>query len=208
MIFYGLYLEGVSSIMIDKSREKYKQYVNKRGGIFTPARRNRLLKYSPGRNGHPSTERTDYQFRYKLREFVKQALIDFEMFLELADRKDVLMVFSKEALEPVIDALLKRPEREYNNLIKKQQQNEIRKLHRMKGTEPNYPYDDFTGVRCSEPDRERAEIASMFIQKGFNYLTMKRRHDHFSERTILELEDAIMTLKTLVNDFKVNGDVE
>jgi hypothetical protein len=41
-----------------------------------------------------------------VRVFVKQALVDLEMFLEVADEKDVRRTINQESLEPVALALL------------------------------------------------------------------------------------------------------
>ena len=89
--------------MVEKIREKYRPFITKRGGIFTPARRRRLLRYSPGRHGYSEA---DAQFRYKVRLFVKQALVDLELFLEMADEKDVNRIINQESLEPITRVLL------------------------------------------------------------------------------------------------------
>lgn len=89
--------------MTEKMREKYRPFIKKRGGIFTPSTRNRLLRYSPGRHGY---SQADADFRYNVRRFVKQALVDLEMFLEVADKKDVNRIINQESLEPIARALL------------------------------------------------------------------------------------------------------
>jgi len=90
--------------MVEKMREKYRPFIEKRGGIFTPAKRRRLLRYSPGRHGY---SKADADFRYTARLFVKQALVDLEMFLEMADEKDVSRIINQESLEPIVRALLR-----------------------------------------------------------------------------------------------------
>ena len=89
--------------MVENMRRKYGAFIEKRGGIFTPARRRRLLRYSPGRHGY---SKADADFRYDVRSFVKQALVDLEMFLEVADEKDVSRIINQESLEPIARALL------------------------------------------------------------------------------------------------------
>lgn len=82
----------------------------KKGGIFTPTRRYKLLGVSglPGRPGREVTEPTP-DFRWKTRECVKRALIDLQIFIEFADKDDVNMVITRETLMPVVEALLWHP---------------------------------------------------------------------------------------------------
>lgn len=89
--------------MTEKQREKYRPFIHERGGIFTSKARKRLLGLSPGRPGW--TEETS-DFRSDRNHDVKQALVDLEMFIEVADSKDVNKVLNEGSLRPVIAALL------------------------------------------------------------------------------------------------------
>ena len=85
--------------MTYRIREKYKDYVENEGGIFTSAKRKRLLKYSPGRKVYSEEPA---QFRYDVRRFVQQAFVDLELFIDAADKKDVNRIINLETIEPVL----------------------------------------------------------------------------------------------------------
>ena len=92
--------------MTEKMREKYRPFIDRDGGIFTASKRRRLLRYSPGRRGYSEEDAT---FRYDVRRFVKQALVDLELFIEVADKKDMDKVLNSETLRPIVEALLWHP---------------------------------------------------------------------------------------------------
>jgi hypothetical protein len=128
--------------MTYKAREKFSAYVPMKGGVFTPATRRRLLKYSPGRDGQSQSER---DFRLRMRRSVKSALKDFELFLATAEQKDVKKVMTEEALRPFVDALLWYP---FVDSGKPKPKNSPRR----------------------KPDDVMARVANMMIHRGFDYL--------------------------------------
>jgi len=92
-----------------KLREKYRQqYVNldKTGfnasGLFVEATRNKLLDMKDSSGGR------QYRFWHKNRKRIKTALIDLQLFLEIANEKNVNQVFNEETLQPFVGALLYR----------------------------------------------------------------------------------------------------
>ena len=89
--------------MTEKQREKYRPFFHERGGIFTSKARKRLLGLSPGRSGW-AEETSD--FRSDRNHDVKQALVDLEMFIDVADKKDIDRVLNEGSLRPVVAALL------------------------------------------------------------------------------------------------------
>jgi len=112
----------------EKLVEKYKLHLNRKGGIFTTKTRGNLLGISV--KGRKIRDQ-NYDFRYDLRNQVKTALVDLELFLEAADVDDVDEIITKETLKPVVKALL--PNNVASLMI--------------------------------------AEIAQMFIEASFEYLT-------------------------------------
>ena len=90
-----------SSNFTDKRRGKFRRLITRRGGIFTSKARKRLLGLSPGR---PGWSESSADFRHDMREYVKQALIDLELFIETADEKDINRVINVETIEPVINS--------------------------------------------------------------------------------------------------------
>jgi len=90
-------------LLQDEFRRLYKHSdFGGRGGFFRTSKRKQLL----GLKGKTGRDRTKADFRYKVRETVKTALIDLQLFIQTAGDKDVDMVLNREALEPVIRALL------------------------------------------------------------------------------------------------------
>jgi hypothetical protein len=82
---------------------KFKPFIARReGGIFTTKTRERLLgtRVASGRN------RTKNDFWYDVRNRVKSALVDLELFVETADKEQMDQVLTKDSLEPTIRALL------------------------------------------------------------------------------------------------------
>lgn len=92
--------------MTEKLREKYKSFINEDGGIFVKGTRKRLLGLSPGR---PGWDESSADFRYDVRRYVKQALIDLELFIEVADENDVNNVLNIESLKPIVEVLFWHP---------------------------------------------------------------------------------------------------
>ena len=90
-------------LLQDKFRRLYKHPdFGGRGGFFRTSKRKQLL----GLSRKTGRDRTMADFRYKVREQVKTALIDLQLFIQTADEKDVEMVLNRESLELVIRALL------------------------------------------------------------------------------------------------------
>lgn len=81
---------------------KFSPHVKARGGIFTKKTRGRLL----GILRQTGRGRTEHDFWYDVRNYVKTGLIDLELFIEMADKKHVNQVVTKETLTPVVRALL------------------------------------------------------------------------------------------------------
>jgi len=160
------------------------------GGLFDIKTRLRLLGEARPYGGR-EPGKTIANFWRRARNYVKNALIDIELFLEVADRKNVNIIFTKEALEPVVKALLHRPVMEYHYLIVER-----------RPQDPDHP-ENLEGFQGHEPDRERAEIARMFIQYGFNYLTMKRRSEPLSQEIV---QKAISLSNLLVESFRTGGE--
>jgi hypothetical protein len=88
-----------------KYRDLYKppNYA-RRGGIFRPKKRKQLL----GIYGKTGRDRTNYNFWYDVREMVKTALIDLQLFIETADEKDVDAVTNQENLNDLAKVLFDR----------------------------------------------------------------------------------------------------
>lgn len=79
-----------------------KLYEYTQGGIFTRKTREKLLiKKGISERGQPVNT-----FWYRQRENVKTALIDLQLFIEVADEKNVDQVITRETLEPILYALL------------------------------------------------------------------------------------------------------
>jgi hypothetical protein len=90
-------------LLQDKFRRSYKHSnFAGRGGIFRTSKRKQLL----GLKGKSGRDTTKADFRYKVREQVKTALVDLELFIRTSDEKDVDMVLNRESLKPVIRSLL------------------------------------------------------------------------------------------------------
>jgi len=75
------------------------------GGIFSNKTRRRLL----GTLGLSGRYRTENDFYYDVRNYVKTALCDLRVFIEKAGRGNVNQVLTREALKPVVEALLLSP---------------------------------------------------------------------------------------------------
>jgi hypothetical protein len=71
------------------------------GGVFRPKKRKQLL----GIYGKAGRDRTNYNFWYDVREMVKTALIDLQLFMETANQKDVDAVINQESLNGFVNTL-------------------------------------------------------------------------------------------------------
>jgi hypothetical protein len=81
------------------------QSFSARGGIFTKKTRKRLL----GIEGQTGRGRTKYDFWYDVRKYVKTALIDLQLFIELAGKSNIDQVITAESLKPVLYSLVWHP---------------------------------------------------------------------------------------------------
>jgi len=137
-------------------------------GIFTHTTRKKVLGISKQTEPKTSID----QFWWKRRNEVERALIDLDLFIEVAGEDNINQVITKESLAPIIEALLWHPI-----------------------------------VDDDVPDLNRAEIAQMLIQDGFDYLSRGVRplaYDipSIAKRTILE---AVELSHYLVSDIKVHN---
>ena len=78
-----------------------KIYSKSRGGFFNKKTRERIM----GIQRKTGRGRKEADFWYDVREYVKTALVDLQLFLEFADEKDVSMVMIGERLQPLIQKL-------------------------------------------------------------------------------------------------------
>jgi hypothetical protein len=81
---------------------EFKPFIKTRGGIFTRKTRERLL----GTRVASGRDRTKNQFWYDVRNNVKNALKDLELFVETADKGQRDQVLMKDSLEPVVRTML------------------------------------------------------------------------------------------------------
>ena len=95
--------------MYDKKRNKeeliakFRQCLEARQkGVFTNKTRGRLLGI-PDLPGRPKTR---YDFWYDVRNKVRTALIDLQIFLEAADKQQVNQVVTKDTLKPFVKDIL------------------------------------------------------------------------------------------------------
>lgn len=89
--------------LIAKFQKAYES--SKVGGIFTTRTRERLL----GISGLSGRNRTKDDFWYDVRAKVKTALIDLQLFLEMAGENNVNLVVTQESLVPIVYVLLWHP---------------------------------------------------------------------------------------------------
>lgn len=83
---------------------KFKPFIARAGGgIFTRITRERLL----GIRVESGRDRTKNDFWYDVRNKVKNALVDLELFIQTASKSQVVRVITKETFEPVVEALLR-----------------------------------------------------------------------------------------------------
>jgi len=91
----------------DRLIARFKPFiVRSGGGIFTRKTRERLV----GIKGLSGRDRTKNDFWYDVRNRVKTALKDLELFVEAASRDHVNQAINKESLEPVVSTLLWGPD--------------------------------------------------------------------------------------------------
>jgi hypothetical protein len=76
--------------------------VSARGGIFTTKARKRLM----GIIGKTGRGRTKNKFWYNIRTYVRQALLDIQLFIIVADKNNLNQVLTKETVEAIIRKLL------------------------------------------------------------------------------------------------------
>jgi hypothetical protein len=143
---------------------KFKPFIARAGGgVFTRKTRERLLgvRVTSGR------DRTKNDFWYDVRNKVRNALVDLNLFIQTADKEQVSQVITKETLEPVVLAVL------YNFYC----------------TDP-------------DPDPNKAEIANMIIQRGFDYFKEKANKSITlsHERSINEAVDLSNYLCKTINE--------
>jgi len=81
---------------------KYSKHINSGGGIFTAKTRKRLS----GILGLSGRDRTINDFWNDVRKGVRNALVDLELFIEIADKDQVNQVLTKESLEPIVTGLI------------------------------------------------------------------------------------------------------
>ncbi len=96
-----LYDNGVMQVLVAKFRPFIARA--KVGGIFTKITRERLL----GIRAKAGRDRTENDFWYDVRNGVRNALVDLELFTQTADRSQVNQVLTQKTLEPVVTALLR-----------------------------------------------------------------------------------------------------
>lgn len=137
------------NVEIKKLIDKFKKIKRKNGtsclamgsGIFKHKMRLKVLgiKKRP-KQGQPAKD-----FWQKRRDSVERALIDLRLFVEVAGRKNIDQIITRDSLRPVVETLLWRP------LVM-----------------DKYIHDE--AVYSSVPDLNLAEIAQLLIETGFVYL--------------------------------------
>lgn len=93
-------IESKRKWILDRFRERGGKA---RKGLFTPTKRKRLLGEIP--KGKREIKYKS-QFRYEVREQVKTALIDFQLFIGMGDKDSVNDVITPEIIKPLVDVLL------------------------------------------------------------------------------------------------------
>jgi hypothetical protein len=113
-------------------------------GIFTKKTVNKLL----GKEKRSGKGKTENQFWYDRKNSVRRALVDVELFIHAANKDNVKQTVNRETLEPVVEALLGY----------------------------RWPVSFETKKFAAEEvelSPEIAEVAKMFIETGFAYLSKK-----------------------------------
>jgi len=156
--------------LIIKYQNKFKKAM---GGIFTPKTRKRLLGTATPYGGEEG--KTLANFWYRTRTYVSNALVDLELFLETADKKQIDQVITAEAIEPILKTLLWKPvidARSAHARVRGLEHQEIERL----GPNPdkstvNKIYEQTRmQIDLIGPDANRAEISQLLIHYGFRYL--------------------------------------
>ncbi len=91
-----------STKIVSKKNKIGKPYLEFSQGIFSRKTRKRLL----GMSGISGRDRTIDDFWYDVRKQVKLALIDLQLFITVAERKNLNKVINRESLKPIIETLL------------------------------------------------------------------------------------------------------
>ena len=94
-----------NQVLIAKYSELLSPSLSSNGGIFTKIARKRLL----GISGKAGRDRSKSDFWYDRRENIKNALIDLQLFIEVAGDDNIYQVISRNSLESVFRALLRHP---------------------------------------------------------------------------------------------------
>jgi hypothetical protein len=139
--------------LIDKFSGSYK---GTQGGIFGKLTRDRILT----NKGISKKGRPKNQFWYRQRENVRTSLIDLQLFIEAAGDSNVNQVVTKEALEPLVKALLWETVRTQSTEM--------------------YP------ESSQDLKIERTEIANLFIKAGFDYFSLVTHDLTLSHRRTIE----------------------
>jgi len=160
------------SLRIVTSRDKTgRPFLDVSQGIFSRITRKRLM----GLSGLSGRNRTKKDFWYDVRKQVKLALIDLQLFIEVAGKNNLNQVITRESLRPVVEALLWRP-----LVMDKYTHNE--EIYRL------------------VPDLNRAKIAQLLVEVGLSYLRGISLNTEFDIPSPLQktIEDAVDTSKFLV----------
>lgn len=96
--------------LIDKFKKQIKTrrgtpFLHMGGGIFTSNTRKKVL----GIRKQPEPGINTNQFWYRRRNDVETALLDLQLFIEVAGKKNVNPVVNQETLKPIVEALLWHP---------------------------------------------------------------------------------------------------
>jgi hypothetical protein len=85
-------------LRMEHLQKYFEPYIPYRWGIFTPITRKRILRKTPLSKRYSSWER----FYKEIQEKVKTTLIDLDMFVTLASRKDVDVVLNSTSLVTLV----------------------------------------------------------------------------------------------------------
>jgi hypothetical protein len=151
-------------------RIRFKRHVETAGGgMFTPKTRKRLS----GTLGLSGRERTKKDFWEDVRDRVKRALVDLQLFIEIAEEDQVNQVITQDTLKPIVMALL---------------------------WSSSTPVEYDPQRRGTKLRMERARIALLFIKWGFEYLSNMNQSMMTSSHS-RTMTDAIDLSKFLLDHF-------
>jgi len=158
------------------------------GGIFSNPTRNRLLGISrkSGKN------RSKANFEYDVRETMKTALIDMQLFIETAEEKDIIRILRRETLAPIVDVLFSKSRREILREAKKANKPETEASDEIE-TKSKSPKRDQELVRKSIG--EKAKVSQLFIESAFECLRANSKF--LTSKQQQEITDAIELSKGL-----------